>query len=395
MNQPKNGLAVIECRFLGKPLDETKSVCHLLQVGETTIEKCLGCHYRQPRRNGVKNLTPKIMDDKEQNARGLETSDMDDKTPDAPVLAAQPAARVVSSASSGSQPQPVFRMALVTRDNEPAPLSNLYAGASLFVILSGPSLKKTDLSLLRKRGIVTMGVNNSPAVFRPNLWIHGDPCYKFHYSIWRDPHVAKFMPARFFGQRLRIKNDDGKFELTDTLCKSMPNTFGYQRNAFFNPATFLQEDTVNWGNSKRSIGVNGNNHPHVLNIMPATLKVAYILGFRKVYLVGCDFKMTHDAEPYAFDQKKHDGAVDSNNMAYVKLNHMFNLLLPGFRQAGFEICNCTPGSGLLAFPQLALTEAVAQATKGIPDELDTRDWYTSDEGKPVRHPRRGRRRRGK
>lgn len=386
---------MVDCRFLGLPLDDRKSVCHLLQVLETTIEKCLKCHYRTPKkRSGVKFHTPRIMDDKEAAARDInESSDIDRVTPEVPAPGGQPPPPVALSAPSAGHQQPASR-AIVTRDGEPAPLTNLYVGASLFVVLSGPSLKTTDLSLLRKRGIVTMGVNNSPSVFRPNLWIHGDPCYKFHHSIWRDPHITKFMPARFFGQALRVKKDDGHFELTEESCKNMPNTFGYNRNAFFNPATFLEEDTVNWGNSKRSIGVNGNNHPHVLNIMPATLKLAYVLGFRKVYLVGCDFRMTSDGPAYAFDESKHAGAVESNNAAYIKLNHMFNLLLPHFQRANFQVCNCTPGSGLLTFPQLPLTEAVAQATKGIPNELDTRDWYTSDEGKPVKKPRRGRRRRG-
>ena len=51
---------------------------------------------------------------------------------------------------------------LYTADFDGVSLCDFYRGRHAFLVLSGPSLASMDLTQLARRGIVTMGVNNSP-----------------------------------------------------------------------------------------------------------------------------------------------------------------------------------------------------------------------------------------
>lgn len=264
---------------------------------------------------------------------------------------------------------------LVNQHEKPVPLGNTWRDGHVFFVLSGPSLSLIPPEELQQRGIVTLAVNNAATVIRPNFWVYGDRTNKFHDVIWKDPGIMKFMPIRAWHPRristVRTKVD-GKFVDTGKQGRYFPGVIGYQRNAFFNPEIFLWEPTVNWGNSKKSAAQ--NNLPHIINIMFVAFRVAYYLGFRHIYLLGCDFNMK-GARPYAFDQAKTPDSVSSNNGTYLKLNYMLSLLKPYFDNAKLEVFNCTPDSGLLAFPQLSFQEALQNAKSDLPKVIDTAGWY--------------------
>jgi hypothetical protein len=109
--------------------------------------------------------------------------------------------------------------------------------------------------------------------------------------------------------------------------------------------------------------------------MFAVLKLAYALGFRACYLLGCDFNMS-PGQPYAFAQGKGEGECGSNNNSYRTMNVMLAELAPRFAEAGFTVMNCNPKSGLTVFPFCSYESAIEAATGHIPqDPLDTADWY--------------------
>lgn len=268
----------------------------------------------------------------------------------------------------------------VTGDGQRVHLIPASRGTSIFLLLSGPSLAALDLRLLYRRGIVTFGVNNSPTVgIRTNYWTYVDRQNKFHDAIWKDPACIKFAVSRQLHKSLREKRPDGTFRTItdgngkDLAVRDMPSTLGYVRNAWFDPEKWLTEDSINWGNSKKSAAKNG--HPNNLNVMFASLKICYSLEFRTVYLLGCDFHM-HVERPYAFAQTKDAGGCNSNNGTYRTLNQMLGLLRPKFDAAGFRVLNCNPDSGLRVFDFISYREAVERATAGIPqDPLDASGWY--------------------
>lgn len=271
-------------------------------------------------------------------------------------------------------------------------MRTLYAGCTLFLVLSGPSFKQVDQSLLRRRGVITMGINNSAASFRPHLWTHVDPPHKFHHGIWLDPGVIKFMSERFFMDKLRVKEGNEFNHLPDHY-KDLPGVIGYVRNASFNPEVYLSEKTVNFGNSsrwnekKKKGNPRHNLHPHTINVMFAALKIPYCLGFRKVCLLGADFNMPATGDIYSFPSEKDESARLSNNKAYLKLNEMLSDLRKPFDDAGYEVFNCTPDSHLIAFPYLDLKDAIHDATRSIPETpWSTENWYA---GAERQRPKRG------
>lgn len=363
------------CSYLGteiKPIAEGVSSyeCNHPQVMWTVEERCSCCPFKTYGSIPV----DKILDD---STCLEEDSPLDTLPKDPKGLAKRKPPQKLGQDLPGDT--------IVNRDCQPAHMGNLYYGASCFLVLSGPSLKKIDLSLLNQRGIFTMAVNNAATVIRPNFWVHVDPPEKFHSIIWDDPGIIKLVPVREFGKHRRIpgKNGEPIHPVTFAgdnpqmmfryLARNSPGVFGYQRHADFNPDSFLREGAVCWGNSNKCSQRNGR--PHVLNVMFAALKLVYYLGFRTLYLLGCDFDMS-PGKVYCFDEGKALGAMDSNNGTYRKLTTMFGWLKPKFDEAGFKVFNCNSESKLSVFPFLSYEGAIHDASKSFRQEIRTEGWYT-------------------
>ena len=266
---------------------------------------------------------------------------------------------------------------LITTNDEKISLKDLYQGASIFFIGGGPSILKQDLTFLSDRGICSFAVNNVAAkTIHPNFWCCIDNPPHFHANIWNDPTICKFSPYMYSKQ---IYYDEllDKFK----LIRDQPNVYFYTNKMGFDHTTYLLEPVVCFGNikgAKDSVGERGCR-----SVMLAALKLIYYLGFRRVFLLGCDFAMAHDrrkkntavGKTYSFPQYKHPSGVLTNNYAYRILNKRFVTLAPLFQQANFEVFNCTPNSNLVAFPELNLAEAVKLATEKIENDPNTFGYY--------------------
>lgn len=264
---------------------------------------------------------------------------------------------------------------ILTKTGQPAGLDNAWFDQHIFITLSGPSLKTLDLSKLSGRGIVTLGINNSPTLVKPTFWTYGDKTIKFHHAIWFDPSIIKLVTDKRLKDTIRIKNEeDGTFSTTDIAVKDLPGVFTYKRNAEFNPATFLDNERISCGNNKSAAAK--NEWPHIINTMFTALQLPYALGFRTVYLLGCDFHMDI-AEPYCFNQGKKVHDVRSNNASYMKMNQMIRCLEPHFLVKDYKVFNCNPNSYLRAFPYKPFPEAVRDATAAlrITRQCDAASWY--------------------
>ena len=258
------------------------------------------------------------------------------------------------------------------RENgSPVEILDTYQDAGLFLCLNGPSLaeqfpEKTCRSCdrfarLRRPGVVTMAVNNGGHEVRPDLWTSVDDPSRFMASIWRDPRIRKFIPAHHFEKVA----DGGR------LVKDHPNVLGYRRNEKFTAHQFLDEQTINWGNHKDYGGGR--------SVMLVALRIAHLLGFRRVYLLGCDFRMS-ESEGYFFDEDRTPQAVRNNMNSYQLLRGYFAALRPFFLRDGFQVFNCSPGSALDVFPHLELDQALELETSRIPIEASTLGMYHGPAG---------------
>lgn len=256
-------------------------------------------------------------------------------------------------------------------------LENFYRGSSCFLVCSGPSLKNVDLSLLNQRGIVTMAVNNAWSVCKPNLWICVDDPGNFLDIGWKDPSIIKFAPMGHVNRNLQVKEDNGEFRTSQFKVKDMPSVFYFRRNNKFEINEFLHQSTVNWGNEEKIVDELGNKGSR--SVMLAAIRILYYLGFRRIYLLGADFKMESGKDNYAFKQNRSTFSINSNNNTYNILNSRFNALKPIFDSLNYKIFNCNKDSGLKSFPYISYENAIKLASCKFNKKISTEGWYDKKE----------------
>ena len=263
-------------------------------------------------------------------------------------------------ATAGYDTESRFRPPLPTRlapmffraDGGTVDLADLYRWQTLFLVLNGASLKDFDWEKLRRPGICSMGVNNGAHGFRPQFWTCVDDPSRFMPSIWQDPNIQKFVPQPHFEKPIW---DTDRDVLSNLKVRDFPNVLGYRRNERFQAGKWLHEDTFNWGNHQQYGGGR--------SVMLVALRLAYILGFRRVYLLGCDFQMD-EQNRYWFDEQRTASAIRNNTNSYQILTGYFKQLKPYFDGAGFEVFNANPESQLKVFPLVDLEDALRGAEVG-------------------------------
>lgn len=277
----------------------------------------------------------------------------------------------------GKWPSPKAPMnkLIFKNDFHPVDLENLFKGGSCFFIGGGPSLLENlpaTQALLASRGVLTAAVNNIAARhIRPNIWISVDNPSSFSDVIFKDPAIMKFVAEENYNKNF-LDTHNGKKEASKTKVSQCPNTFYFPRNKDFDAQKFLTEPTVNWGNHTDIVDSEGNKGGR--SVMLAAIKILYYLGFRRIYLLGCDFNMT-EQQPYAFEQKKHAGGCKTNNQMYEIMDSRFKVLRPILEKNKCIIKNCTPNSKLTAFDHISLQQAVTEATNHIPKKVDLSGMY--------------------
>lgn len=227
-------------------------------------------------------------------------------------------------------------------------LVNLYEGKSIFLICNGPSMNDIDLSVLKKPGITTFGINNGGHLIRPNFWTCVDDPTRFMRSIWEDPTITKIVPQAHFEKSLF---DDKEDKVIDRLVGDCPNVYGFRRNEKFIADDFFFESTINWGNHK--------DHGGGRSVMISSLRLCHLLGFKNVYLVGCDFQMS-ETKKYFFNEERKKGAINNNNDSYKKMTQMFKELKPIMDNLGFNVYNTNRNSKLDVFDFVDLDDAIKQ-----------------------------------
>ena len=182
----------------------------------------------------------------------------------------------------------------------------------------------------------------------------------------------KFVPVCSAGKPLF---DNDNWQWTNLKVGDSPNMVYYKRNERFRAKQYLWEDTINWGNHKDYGGGR--------SIMLATIRILFLLGFRTVNLLGCDFNMSEE-HTYHFDQTRRKDSVRGNTSTYGMLNERFAELRPLFEREKFNVYNCNPESGLRAFDHMSFDAAIKRALNEF-GNIDTKNERTQglyDQDKP-------------
>lgn len=252
-------------------------------------------------------------------------------------------------------------------------LRGLWQDCAAFYVCGGPSLKKLDLSFLKERGVVSMGLNNVAGYAPVRAMTFSDPASKFHHGIFFDPSLLKFVPEPKLKERVRAKLPDGNFQWTAHNVRSCPSVFGYERDGLWNPEEFLTREKATWGVSKKHKENEGKNP--ILFSFFLGIRLLHYLGVRRIYLLGVDFKMDAQAH-YAFGQYRHDGAINGNNNSYCVATKMLQQLRPILEKSGLEIFQTNADSALRVFDHCPLEHAIEDCRGLVPQEpFDLAHFY--------------------
>tara|TARA_R100000655_G_C2980006_1_gene191646 strand:- start:273 stop:1283 length:1011 start_codon:yes stop_codon:yes gene_type:complete len=243
-----------------------------------------------------------------------------------------------------------------------------YKGSSIFLVCSGPSLNDLDLSLLDNRGVMTMAINNSWSKVKPNFWMGFDTPKRFHTNGWLDPSIIKFVPWQHKDVELRHRVGGQIVDIGKT-SKDVPNCWYVSNNTTFDADKWFTEPTLNWGGRIPSLDGTGYRAT-----MIGALRMLHYLGFKDVYLIGCDWNM--DSNAYAWEENRTNLEINSNNRMYEWMEKVLTLLEPGFKESDFNIYNCTPHSKLSLYPHVPYEKAIASCT--ISDMENLRGWYQAE-----------------
>ena len=228
----------------------------------------------------------------------------------------------------------------MNRERQPLNIEGMYEGQSVFFVLNGPSLNDVNTELLHKPGIVTFGVNNGGMNFRPNLISLQDGPHKFHSSIWQDGSMMKFTNQQHLKKQYWAGGGHSG------RVKDCPNVVYFKRSSDWTADEWFNRKSVCWGAKKRS-----------RNSFIGMIHIAFLLGFKNIYLVGGDFKMNRK-KPYWFNEGKDARAVTRINAMFKRTVRLMKESFPLFDAVGLNIYNCTPDSGLTVFPFVGLEDAI-------------------------------------
>lgn len=230
-----------------------------------------------------------------------------------------------------------------------------YRGSIAFLICGGPSFAKVDKSKLKN--CWTMTVNNSIKSYRSNAWCSVDDPSRFLASCWMDPKITKFVPFGCSDKPLwDSRNINGK-QIWGPLNRKVgdcPNIYYFRRNGKFHSSRWLWESTLNWGNTKKFGGGR--------SVMLPALRILWILGFRKIYLLGVDLDMSEESRYHFSDGRTKEG-VGGNRSTYKKMiTDYYPKLRAEFQKYGLEVYNCNPDSKLKVFEHVRYEDAIKEAT---------------------------------
>lgn len=290
-----------------------------------------------------------------------------------------------------------------------AHLVGQYAGpwrTACWLIGGGPSLAEVDVAGIAASPAAKFAVNLAGhGLLQPDLWTSYDPTARFHRSTYLDVSIVKFVHAR--------RGMDLVPGTTFKVCEC-PSLYCFER------------DTERGFHNLLPVPSSLNAHPSSItdwkDSLIQAIEIAYWLGFRVLYLAGCEMfvrpaeehlsraaragveyaprealegfyarceraglsrsELEQAALPrqYHFDEQKPLAAAIRTDLHYFRVSQYLRLARRSLGLAGLELVSVTPVSRLNDyFPYRPVKQVLTEIaeTVGDPTRETTRGRYTS------------------
>ena len=196
-------------------------------------------------------------------------------------------------------------------------LHNKYKGAEIILCGTGPSLWKINTDELKSTEKLVFGLNNSFKLVDLDFWMAFDAPTEFDGQIWQSDavkfynfthatEVLKYNPRHIFFYKHLAPDSQGRWPVYGVKLR------GPHINFLFEGDTF-----------------------------PMTLQMLYWLGFKKVFLAGCDFGGNSKLSKMS--------SIYNENTQHKNLSHGLEILKKAHIKSGIEFVSCTPNSPINDF----------------------------------------------
>ena len=208
-----------------------------------------------------------------------------------------------------------------------------------FIIGNGPSLRKEDL----------LRIQNYP-VFTVNLFHKGFPSYNSAFHVCVDPKFTDDAELRNY-----IINTYNRYINTKFIFHSRMADIFKQQGCKLDRAYFIKAYYVQCKNNIRvdmTKIMTGS-----INVIPVTIECALYMGFKHIYLLGCDMNLlsNHFYDPtISVPQKERGSGLRASSYAF-----FHHYALDDYAsKTGREIVNLTPGSLLDSYKMDTLENVI-------------------------------------
>lgn len=216
-----------------------------------------------------------------------------------------------------------------------ADLTGAYERSPIFILGGSPCLKTLPLDKLQESRLPTLALNNVVYSYpNPTMWLTADKpaCYASHF--FDRPDIIKFAYMNY---------RDDVVPATGRPFKDHPMMLFFTAvEAITEECFFENVPAFGWWKS----------------VFPLALQLAWRLGSRRIYLVGCSFMSGADRH-YAWDAKLNRFQVMWSQATYNTDVERLKRLKPYFDKHQFQIFSCTPNSRANEiFPRVNLSDAI-------------------------------------
>lgn len=224
-------------------------------------------------------------------------------------------------------------------------LKGLFDGKRCFIVCTGPSLNYHDLDLIKQE--YCFGMNSIVKVFNETEW------RPYFYGI-QDFNVYEKMRQYLIDDK--INSEINTIFVSDDIAKKFNDI---PKGSYIYPLNYYGHEYFDYGKKKPMFKFSDDISKNVYDGYSVTyslIQIAYYLGFKEIYLLGCDCSYAKEPEKQHFVSSGH---VDPNAAFMGALQSMAYAEAQKFCEShDLKIYNATRGGYLEIFERVKLEEVI-------------------------------------
>ena len=208
-----------------------------------------------------------------------------------------------------------------------------------FILGNGPSLNDVNLNILKDKD--TFSVNS--------FYKHEHSSFNTRFFVAIDTYFSEASEGVEYIDDIYKKYPNMIFILKYNAYKSNPSKWDKSRTFFLYPRLFQVADRVHFECTQ--------NMTACLNVVLQCIQVAMYMGYKKIYLLGCDFNQYAKLKPEHFygveaNRGNNNMGSDAKWSSMVHFHHY--ALQKAASRKGIDIINLTEGSLIDAYSRDSL-----------------------------------------